>query len=128
MPLKAKAKSNVPGAVALPLVLCNPWLCLDGASMPCVPCSLFPVPWWAQHLGQHSGSWWLATLQPSVLQSMPSRQRLGILNAAHDLLKHLGHKLKPFLPEMCALVLILLEGAALTPLAQVNSSQQFEVV
>ena len=50
---------------------------------------------------------------------MPSRQRLGVLNAAHDLLKHLGHKLKPFLPEMCALVLTLLEGAPLAPSLQV---------
>ena len=50
---------------------------------------------------------------------MPSRQRLGVLNAAQDLLKHLGHKLKPFLPEMCALVLILLEGAPLAPSLQV---------
>ena len=83
-------------------------------------CSLFPVPWWSEHLGQHDGSWWLDTLQPAALQSMPSRQRLGVLNAAHDLLKHLGHKLKPFLPEMCALVLILLEGSALLPAAQVT--------
>lgn len=52
---------------------------------------------------------------------MPSRQRLGVLNAAHDLLKHLGHKLKPFLPEMCALVLTLLEGAPLAPPLQVSS-------
>ena len=44
---------------------------------------------------------------------MPSRQRLGVLNAAHDLLKHLGHKLAPYLPEMCALVLSLLEGVCL---------------
>ena len=51
---------------------------------------------------------------------MPSRQRLGVLNAAHDLVKHLGHKLKPFLPEMCALVLTLLEGAPLAPSLQVT--------
>ncbi|KAL0035339.1 hypothetical protein WJX77_001780 [Trebouxia sp. C0004] len=74
---------------------------------------LFPVPWWGPHLGQHDGSWWLTTLDPAVLHSMPSRQRLGVLNAAHDLVKHLGHKLKPFLPEMCALVLVLLQGASL---------------
>ncbi|KAL0018407.1 hypothetical protein WJX79_009395 [Trebouxia sp. C0005] len=75
--------------------------------------SLFPVPWWGYHLGQHDGSWWLTTLDAAVLHSMPSRQRLGVLNAAHDLVKHLGHKLKPFLPEMCALVLVLLQGASL---------------
>lgn len=76
-------------------------------------CRLFPVPWWGYHLGQHDGSWWLTTLDPAVLHSMPSRQRLGVLNAAHDLVKHLGHKLKPFLPEMCALVLVLLQGSSL---------------
>ena len=76
-------------------------------------CRLFPVPWWGYHLGQHDGSWWLTTLDPAVLHSMPSRQRLGVLNAAHDLVKHLGHKLKPFLPEMCALVLMLLQGSSL---------------
>ncbi|KAL0044331.1 hypothetical protein WJX82_000142 [Trebouxia sp. C0006] len=74
---------------------------------------LFPVPWWGYHLGQHDGAWWLTTLDPAVLHSMPSRQRLGVLNAAHDLVKHLGHKLKPFLPEMCALVLVLLQGSSL---------------
>ncbi len=84
-------------------------------------CSLFPVPWWGYHLGQHDGSWWLTTLDPAVLHSMPSRQRLGVLNAAHDLVKHLGHKLKPFLPEMCALVLVLLQGASL-------NSNQVQVV
>lgn len=83
-------------------------------------CSLFPVPWWSQQLGQHDGTWWLVTIQASALQSMPSRQRLGVLNAAHDLLKHLGHKLKPFLPEMCALVLTLLEGAPLASSLQVS--------
>ena len=76
-------------------------------------CRLFPVPWWGYHLGQHDGAWWLTTLDPAVLHSMPSRQRLGVLNAAHDLVKHLGHKLKPFLPEMCALVLVLLQGSSL---------------
>ena len=50
---------------------------------------------------------------------MPSRQRLGALNAAHDLVKHLGHRLKPFLPEICALVLILLEGVPLPQSCQV---------
>ena len=55
---------------------------------------------------------------------MPSRQRMGILNAAHDLLKHLGHKLKPFLPEMCALVLTLLQGVAVDAV-QVTSLMQF---
>lgn len=77
-------------------------------------CRLFPVPWWGHHLGQHDGAWWLRTLQPAVLHSMPSRQRLGVLNAAHDLVKHLGHKLKPFLPEVCALVLVLLQGSSLS--------------
>lgn len=43
---------------------------------------------------------------------MPSRQRLGVLNAAHDLMKHLGHKLAPYLPEIGALVLTLLEGVS----------------
>ena len=84
-------------------------------TLPCITlmCRLFPVPWWGYHLGQHDGSWWLTTLDPAVLHSMPSRQRLGVLNAAHDLVKHLGHKLKPFLPEMCALVLVLLQGSSL---------------
>ena len=77
---------------------------------------LFPTPWWADHLGQHDGSWWLRKIDPGVLHSMPSRQRMGILNAAHDLLKHLGHKLKPFLPEMCALVLTLLQGVSVDAL------------
>lgn len=128
IPLKAGEKPCVLDAFALPLMLYSPCLCLDESCMPCVLCSLFPVPWWAYHLGQHDGSWWLATLQPAALQSMPSRQRLGILNAAHDLLKHLGHKLKLFLPEMCALVLILLEGAALTPIAQVRYRQTPKLV
>ena len=76
-------------------------------------CRLFPVPWWGHHLGRHDGAWWLRTLQPAVLHSMPTRQRLGVLNAAHDLVNHLGHKLKPFLPEVCALVMVLLQGSSL---------------
>ena len=92
---------------------CEVTQCCITLCYPYCVCSLFPVPWWGYHLGQHDGSWWLTTLDAAVLHSMPSRQRLGVLNAAHDLVKHLGHKLKPFLPEMCALVLVLLQGASL---------------
>lgn len=51
--------------------------------------ALFAEPWWAEHLGREPGGWWLAALDTATLAVLPSRQRVGFLNAAADLLRHL---------------------------------------
>jgi hypothetical protein len=50
---------------------------------------MFAEPWWAAHLTRHDGAWWLRSLDASELAAMPARQRVGFLNAAADLLRHL---------------------------------------
>ncbi|BDA46528.1 probable small subunit processome component 20 homolog [Coccomyxa sp. Obi] len=73
--------------------------------------ALFAEPWWAAHLGQEGGGWWLAAADSAALAALPSRQCVGFLNATGDLLRHLGHKLEAYLPEIVALLVCLLEGA-----------------
>ncbi|KAK9818396.1 hypothetical protein WJX72_012002 [[Myrmecia] bisecta] len=72
---------------------------------------LFDQPCWVAHTGAQDGDWWFAHLDRQALANLPLRQKLGFLNAADDLLKHLGHKLLPYLPEMLAILLCLLEHA-----------------
>lgn len=75
-------------------------------------CSLFEEPWWAAYLGKRDAGWWLRVIDPKKLQGLPGRVRIGFLNAAADLQQHLGHALKPYLPEVSAIVACLLETAA----------------
>ena len=51
--------------------------------------ALFAEPWWAGHLGREGGGWWLAAADAATLAALPSRQRVGFLNATGDLLRHL---------------------------------------
>lgn len=51
--------------------------------------ALFAEPWWAAHLGREGGGWWLAAADSAALAALPSRQRVGFLNATGDLLRHL---------------------------------------
>ena len=50
---------------------------------------LFEEPWWAARLGAGDAGWWLAALDARALRGLPARQRVGLLNAAADLLRHL---------------------------------------
>lgn len=50
---------------------------------------LFDEPWWAARLGAGDEGWWLAALDARALHGLPARQRIGLLNAAADLLRHL---------------------------------------
>ena len=77
----------------------------------CSTCRLFPEPWWAAELGRRPSSWWLQHIDTQRLQELPAGQRVGLLNSVADLVKHLGHKLVPFLPELASVVLLLLQGA-----------------
>ena len=77
----------------------------------CTACRLFPEPWWAAELGHRPSSWWLQHIDSQRLQELPAGQRLGLLNSVADLVKHLGHKLVPFLPELASVVILLLQGA-----------------
>ena len=58
-------------------------------------------------------SWWLNAVDPKQLLLLPLRIKLGFLNAAGDLLQHLGHRLAPYLPEMSSLIICFLEAATL---------------
>ena len=77
----------------------------------CTAYRLFPEPWWAAELGHRPSSWWLQHIDSQRLQELPAGQRLGLLNSVADLVKHLGHKLVPFLPELASVVILLLQGA-----------------
>ena len=78
---------------------------------------LFEEPWWAPELGSGSAAWWLAASDARAIAALPARTRLGFLNAAADLLRHLGHRLAPYLPALAALVVVALE-AATAPLSR----------
>ena len=77
---------------------------------------LFEEPWWAPELGSRDAAWWLAAVDVGAYAALPARTRLGFLNAAADLLRHLGHRLAPYLPALAALAVVALE-AATAPLA-----------
>lgn len=51
--------------------------------------ALFAEPWWAAELGRRDGGWWLAAADAGALAALPARSRVGFLNAAADLLRHL---------------------------------------
>ena len=57
-----------------------------------------------------SGEFWLQSINAEALNSQPLRRRVGYLNTLEDILKHLGHRMEPFLPELLALT-VLLQGA-----------------
>lgn len=65
--------------------------------------------WWKALLGHQTGDFWIACLDGLALQSQPLRRRIGYLNAFEDLLKHLGHRLKCYLPELVSLLLVMFE-------------------
>lgn len=54
---------------------------------------LFVEPWWAGKLGTGSAEWWLGALDGGKLSELPGKQRVGLVNALVDLLRHLvGNK------------------------------------
>ena len=61
-----------------------------------------------------------------ALGALPLRVRLGFINALVDMLRHLGHRLTPFQPEICALLVSLLESAPLVLVRICSSHQQWE--
>ena len=89
-------------------------------------CRLFPEPWWAAELGHRPSSWWLQHIDSRRLQELPAGQRVGLLNSVADLVKHLGHKLVPFLPELASVVLLLLQGGC-QPLHMPQVRERMEV-
>ncbi|KAL4434124.1 hypothetical protein ABPG75_000565 [Micractinium tetrahymenae] len=71
---------------------------------------LIEGPWWGACLGRQPGAWWLAHIDAAALNAEPLRRRVGYLNTLEDLLKHLGHRVQMYLPELLALATVLLEG------------------
>lgn len=67
--------------------------------------------WWGRELGKQTGIFWLDAINADTLNKQPLRRRVGYLNTLEDILKHLGHRMEPFLPELLALAVVLLEGA-----------------
>ena len=50
---------------------------------------LFAEPWWADKLGAGDSAWWLGALNGERLAHLPGKQRVGLVNALVDLLRHL---------------------------------------
>ena len=50
---------------------------------------LFDEPWWASKLSMGSSDWWLSALDGARLSELPGKQRVGLVNALVDLLRHL---------------------------------------
>ena len=50
---------------------------------------LFAEPWWASKLSMGSSDWWLTALDGARLSELPGKQRVGLVNALVDLLRHL---------------------------------------
>lgn len=50
---------------------------------------LFEDPWWAHKLAADSSAWWLSALDGERLSQLPGKQRVGLVNALMDLLRHL---------------------------------------
>jgi U3 small nucleolar RNA-associated protein 20 len=61
----------------------------NGRSAAVAADALFAEPWWAAELGRRDGGWWLAAADAGALAALPARSRVGFLNAAADLLRHL---------------------------------------
>ena len=55
---------------------------------------LVEAPWWGAALGEKGLAWWLNVVDVAALAAQPLRRRQGLLHAAADLLKHLGHRLQ----------------------------------
>ena len=72
---------------------------------------LFEEQGWGSELGQRGCEWWLRHIDMGTLGALPARTCLGFLNAAADLLRHLGHRLEAFLPELGTLLVLLLGSA-----------------
>ncbi|KAL4521880.1 hypothetical protein Ndes2526B_g01987 [Nannochloris sp. 'desiccata'] len=66
--------------------------------------------WWGRELGKQTGFFWLDAINAEALNAQPLRRRVGYLNTLEDILKHLGHRMEPFLPELLALAVVLFEG------------------
>lgn len=50
---------------------------------------LFVEPWWASKLSTGSAEWWLSAIDGARLAALPGKQRVGLINALVDLLRHL---------------------------------------
>ncbi len=63
-------------------------------------------PWWAGKLSTGSSEWWLSAIDGVQFSELPGKQRVGLINALVDLLRHLvGCKLS-YDPQMQIFLLI----------------------
>ncbi|EFN57812.1 hypothetical protein CHLNCDRAFT_51116 [Chlorella variabilis] len=85
---------------------------------------LIEGPWWGRCLGRQPGAWWLAHVDAAALNGEPLRRRIGYLNTLEDLLKHLGHRMQVFLPELLALAVCLLEGGVQPLLVEAGAGDE----
>lgn len=92
-------------------------------------CRLFILPWWADHLGNEDLEWWMKAINTQKLSELPLRVKQGFLNATEDLLRHLGHQIQDFLPEICSFLIHLLETAKVNShnILQALGSLRFQV-
>ena len=75
---------------------------------------LFEEAWWVGHLGREPVEWWLARLgDGAAVAGLPLGVKKGFLNSAGDMLQHLGHRMQPYLPEICSVMVCLLQSATL---------------
>ena len=69
---------------------------------------LFAEPWWASKLSTGSSEWWLNALDGVRLSELPGKQRVGLVNALVDLLRHLVSCKLSYDPWTCPACLLLL--------------------
>lgn len=77
--------------------------------------------WWGSQLGKQDGEFWMGTINQNGLMEQPLRRRIGYINAIDDLIKHLGHKLTIYLPEVVSLLLKILKISALEKVEEEGS-------
>ncbi len=56
-------------------------------------------PWWASKLSTGSSQWWLGAIDGVQLSALPGKQRVGLINALVDLLRHLVSCKTPHDPQ-----------------------------
>ena len=59
-------------------------------------------PWWASKLAAEEVAWWLSALDGERLSQLPGKQRVGLVNALGDLLRHLVRHLKDHWHSHCS--------------------------
>ncbi|KAI8107974.1 hypothetical protein M9434_006006 [Picochlorum sp. BPE23] len=67
---------------------------------------------WSTYLGKMPGEYWMKHIDLQMLEDQPINRHIGYLNAIHDLISHLGFKMTRYLPEICTLVVKMLQISA----------------